>query len=324
MKIKLISTAVLASASIVSAHGLQIQITYNPADNKIETRRVVAGSSSLTAFGYQTHIQAQISPITRVYVMPLTFTDVFPGANPGGAGAGTYTRPAPELNAANVPVYPTGPGVAWQYDTTATVPGTFAGTPTPIAGTGWALNGTNSGPALVNVSGTRFGLKFSDGLKAWNGSTFVDPGTEQLQAFAGDATGVFSGTTPNAISSDAGAGPSFVPASPIGTTWSNGPHNSTSFRLLGDGVNPGSSSDDGIYLAQFQVTSTAVVPGTSTQIGASDPFYFVMYKGGTLDDALAVANTLGFSPSQVQAAVPEPTALGAGALLGAAMLRRRR
>lgn len=327
MNSKLITTIVLASASFVSAHGVQIQISYDSAANKIETRRVVATSNSLAAFGFQTPVAAGLTPVTRVYIMPLLDTDVFPGANPGGAGAGIYTRPSPQIAGGNIPAFPTGPGVCWQYDSTATVPGTFTGVPTPVAGSGWALNGTNSGPALVNLSGTRFGLQFQDSFKEWNGVTFVDPGTEQFQAFEGDATGAFTGSTRNAITSDSGAGPAFETTNPIGTTWSNNPHNSTSFRILGDGTSPSSPADDGIYLAKFNITSTALVPGTSTQIGASDPIYFVMYHEHAehdLSEAIAVANTLGFPSSQIQVAIPEPTALGAGVVIGAAMLRRKR
>lgn len=322
MSTRLASAVVLGCASIVSAHGVQIQISYDSAVNKIETRRVVTTSASLTAFGYQTPVAAGLTPITRVYLMPLVQTDVFPGANPAGAGAGVYTRPSPQMNPGNVPTFPTGPGVAWQYDATATVPGTFVGTPTPVAGSGWALNGTTSGPALVNLSGTRFGVQFNDAFKVWNGASFVDPGTEQFQAFEGEGLS-FTGSTRNAITTDSGAGPAFETTNPIGTTWSNNPHNSTSFRLLGDGVNVGSASDNGIYLAQLRITSTAAAPGGGT-IGASDPIFFVMYKGDTLDNAMNVASTLGFPSSQIQAAVPEPAALGAGVLIGGALLRRKR
>lgn len=315
----LASVVVLAAASPVLAHGLQFQITYDQAAQKIVTRQLIAGSASLTSVGYPTATQAQISPETRVYVMPLALTNVT-------AGTGWYSRPSPLESSPGVPTFPSGPGVAWQYDTTATVPGTFVGTPTPIAGTGWALNGVDSGPQLVNLTGTRFGFKFEDSLKVWNGSALIDPGDEQLQAFAGDATGAFTGSTPNAITTDVGAGPSFVPVNPIGTTWSNGPHNSTSYRILGNGVDSSSvEPDDGIYVAKFSITSTALIPGTSTPIGGSEPAYFVMYKGSTLEEALAVANTLGVSPSQIQAAaVPEPSAVAAFVATAAAMLARRR
>jgi len=319
-KFALTSFISLAAATPVMAHGLQIQITYDQAAQKIVTRQVIATSASLTSVGYQTALQAQISPETRVYVMPLASANVT-------AGAGWYSRPSPLETASGAPTFPSGPGVTWQYDTTATVPGTFVGTPTPIAGTGWALNGVDSGPQLVNLTGTRFGFRFEDSLKVWNGLTLIDPGDEQLQAFAGDATGAFTGSTPNAITTDAGAGPSFVPASPIGTTWSNGPHNSTSYRVLGNGVDSSTvEPDDGIYVARFSITSTALIPGTSTPIGSSEPAFFVLYKGASRDDALAVAGTLGFSPSQIQAAaVPEPSAVAALlASAGAVLARRRR
>jgi hypothetical protein len=223
------------------------------------------------------------------------------------------------------PSRPSGPGVTWQYDATAVVPTSFTGTPAPVAGTGWSLSGVTSGPALPTLSGTRFGLKFVDGLKLWNGSDFVDPGTEQLQVFTGDATQPFNANTAQVVTTDTivpGAEPTLTPVNPIGTTWSNSAHNSWSYRLLGDGTSPAAPSDDGIYLARFIVTSTALAPGTSTPIGASDPVYLIMAKNTPIDAAMGVAGTLGFAPSQVQLLVPEPAAL-VPALAGVSLLARR-
>jgi MYXO-CTERM domain-containing protein len=169
-----------------------------------------------------------------------------------------------------------------------------------------------------------------DGLKAWDGAAWADPGTEQLQMFQGDATGAFvPGTTVNAITSDAGPFQSMSlaainPAAP--PSGSSVPHSSVSFRLLGDGVASTASSDDGVYLASFRLSSTAVFGASNTPVGDSDPFYFVMYKGSSVDEAMALAEAFavasGIPLSQVQAAVPEP--MGAGLIGLVALARRRR
>lgn len=263
-------------------HGVQVQISYNPASGKIETREVVHTSSRPTA----------LSDLKRVYVMPLM-------PQVGGAGDGWYTRPDDERNAFGVPLYPTGPGVTFQYES-------------QLAGTGWNFSGGASG----NLQGTRFSYSLTDSLKVWTGSTFADPGMEQLQLFRGDGTSVPSVT---ATTSDSGPF-STLDLSTI-TTLSSNAHSSVGFRVLGNGVASGLSGglegDDGIYLLSMQLTSNAV------GVGASEPFYYVMYKNRNVTDAMEVAASLGFDAGLVQL-VPEPSSVALFLIAVGCVASRRR
>ena len=262
--------APLLVAAPVFGHGDQVQITYNPAIGKIETREIVHTTSRPSA----------ISDLKRVYVMPfLSLT--------GGAGDGWYTRPNDERNIFGVPLYPTGPGITFQYDEAAQLPGT-----------GWSFSGSGS---LPNLQGTNFGYFFADGLKEWTGASFADSGPEQLQMFRGDGTSV-----PSIMSDSTDVGPFATMALSNIATKSSNAHSSVGYRLLGDGTNFGlagpAAGDDGIYLLTMQLTSTAA------GVGASDPFYYVMYKNRDVTEALAAAAGLGFDPSLVQL-MPEPSSL---------------
>lgn len=122
-------------------------------------------------------------------------------------------------------------------------------------------------------TGTIITLTFSDGLRIWNGASFVDPGTEQIDAYRGATHVAF------AITSDTGPFQSFS-FTPI----SNGDdeHKTAFFRMLGDGVAPDSPSDDGVYLLSLRLLSD--------QIGVtpSAPYYFLLNKNATsqeLEDA---------------------------------------
>lgn len=308
-KFALLTTfSVAAAASTAFGHGVQTQIVFNPTTGKIETRQVVHSNSSPLPFYERGDA---VAPGARVYVMPLLDTSI-------PAGNGFYTRPTDFRNpVTGTPQYPSGPGLSWRYE--------FQ---TP--GFGWSLDGS---PDLPNLRNSAFTYRFVDGLKQWDGTAWVDPGAEQLQMFRGDGTAAFvPGTTVNAVTSD--AAPFEVmplaninPASTPSPT--SVPHSSVSFRLLGDGISPTAPSDDGIYLASFVLSSTAVFGANNTPVGDSDPFYFVMYKGGTLDAAMQVAGALAQANniplSQVQAAVPEPVGLAFAGVVGAlAMARRRR
>lgn len=278
------STLTLLAAASAYGHGVQVQITYNTTTGKIETREVVETASRPNA----------VSDLKRVYVMPLM-------SLAGGAGDGWYTRPDDTRNAFNLPLYPTGPGLTYQYEAQG-----------QLAGTGWSHSGSST---LPNLQGTNFGYTFLDGLKEWNGSAFVDPGTEQLQMFRGDGTSV-----PSFLASTSDAGPfSSLALSTIGSQSSN-PHSSMGFRILGDGASSGltgpTAGDDGVYLTSLQITSTAA------GVGASETFYYVMYKNVPYASALSAANALGFDPSLIQT-VPEPASIGLMAMALAGMLRRR-
>jgi hypothetical protein len=280
----LFAAALVAGASITFGHGVQVQITYNPDTDKIETREVVHTDARPTS----------ISDLKRVYIMPLLATI-------GGAGDGWYTRPDDSRNAFNLPNFPSGPGLNFQYDDVS-----------QLLGTGWAFSGSAT---LPNLQGTNFGYSIVDGLKSWNGSSFIDPGTEQMQVMRGDGT---AAPAASAVTSD--AGPFGSVALGAVNTLSGNPHSSMSFRLLGDGVNGSvggvADGDDGIYLLSLQITSTA------TGVGPSDTFHYVVHKNAPLNDAIAAANSLGFAPGLIQV-VPEPGALSLLALAGLVLKRRR-
>lgn len=161
------------------------------------------------------------------------------------------------------------------------------------------------GVALLNgqfAVGSKLTVTYLDGLKIWDGSGFVDPGTEQV-AVATSATfatsvltkdvGPFNGVTPAAVSGAADE------------------HLTLRWRLLGDGVSPNTASDDGVYLLKLQLSTD------QAGIGASDPYYFLLNKNASAgDQAGAVA--------AVTALVPEPGALGIVGLAGLWLGRRRR
>lgn len=274
----------LGIASSAMGHGVQVQITFNQSSGEIETREIVHTGSR----------PASITDLKRVYVMPLMPII-------GGAGDGWYTRPAQEVNGFGIPLHPSGPGITWQYDEAA-----------QLLGTGWSFSGSGT---LPNLQNTNFGYAFTDAFREWNGSSFVDPGTEQAQVMRTDGISAPSGT---ANTSDS-PGPYASMALGNITTKSINAHTSISFRLLGDGVSSsfGGAADgnDGIYLLSLQLTSTAA------GVGASDPFYFIMHKNRSLEDALTAAQALGFSPSLIQV-VPEPASTGFLAVAGLLAMRR--
>lgn len=270
------------AATVALGHGVQVQISYNAVSGKIETREIVHTSSRPT----------ELSDLKRVYVMPLM-------PQVGGAGDGWYTRPDDERNAFGVPLYPTGPGVTYQYES-------------QLAGTGWNF----SGGASANLQGTRFSYSLTDSFKAWTGGAFEDPGIEQMQLFRGDGTSVPSITT---VTSDAGPF-STIDLSNINTQSSNA-HSSMGFRILGNGTSSGLSGglegDDGIYLLSMQLTSNAA------GVAASEPFFYVMYKNRSVADALNAAASLGFDAGLVQL-VPEPSSLALLVIAVGCVVARRR
>lgn len=274
----------LTAAASVFGHGDQIQISFNAGSGKIETRQIVHTATRPNT----------ITDPTRVYVIPMLSLT-------GGAGDGWYVRPNDERNIFGVPLYPTGPGITYQYD------------PSQLPGTGWAFSGSST---LPNLQGSAFSYSFVDGLKEWSGSNFIDPGDEQLQMFRGDGTSV-----PSILAQTTDASPfGMLTLSTINSMSSN-PHHSVGFRLLGDGVNPGligpAAGDDGIYLASLMVSSSAA------GVGASDPFYFVMHKNVDAESAFQAALTLGFAESQIQV-IPEPVSIVPLLILAMTGLRSRR
>lgn len=278
----IVTMVVLASAATVYGHGDQVQITYNATTGRIETREIVHTASRPNA----------ISDLKRVYVMPMLELQ-------GGAGNGWYTRPNDARDIFNNPLYPTGPGINFQYES-------------QLTGTGWSFSGSGS---LPNLQASNFAYAIMDGVKEWNGATYADPGAEQIQLFRGDGTSV-----PSIMTNTTDSGPFGTLAMGTINSQSSNAHSSIGYRMLGDGVNFGlvgaPAGDDGVYLLSLSLTSTAA------GVQPSDTFYYVMFKNASLNTAMDAAMALGFDSSLIQV-MPEPTAL-AILVFAAALSRGRR
>jgi hypothetical protein len=184
-----------------------------------------------------------------------------------------YTRPNGAINSVtHLPEFYSGPGIAYgsSYD---------PGNPTDVD---FAV-------------GSQIRLAFLDGLKLWDGAAFQDAGATELEAFRGS----FVAPTATARSSDGGPFASIAYDAVNYALEGSDVHNTTRFRLLGDGTTPTSASADGVYLAKFQYTSNQV------DMETSDPFYFVMHKNASRASLDAAVASLGFAPNLVQF-VPEP------------------
>jgi len=219
-----------------------------------------------------------------VYVMPVV-------ANSGV----WYSKPNDAIDPITLlPAFPSGPGLAYGYDLADGGPQAFAA------------------DSVLSVG-------LLDGLKIWNGSTFVDAGATQLKAFRGSNANV---TTPDAnfaVTSDVGPFDSLSLAPVAANHGSEGAEVHGSFRwaLLGDGASPTSNNSDGVYLLKLQVSSTQV------GLAPSDPYYFVLSKNPKPGYLTAAINSLGFASPLVQV-VPEPATaiLLAMALAGLPFTRR--
>lgn len=199
-----------------------------------------------------------------------------------------YSRPNNAKNSTTwLPEYTSGPGIAFGY-----------------------------GAAFT--TGNHFDLNLIDGLLAWNGASFSDPGMEQLQAYRTNSAG--------AIQSSAVTNGSLTESSPATMVYGNissisaGSHSGTSFRLLGDGENPG-GGDDGVYLLSMTLSSSESI------VGDSDPYYFVLHKNA-VDVEVAAAvdgllSSLSIGPQYVQY-VPEPGSMTLAAFGAASVFVRQR
>jgi hypothetical protein len=177
-------------------------------------------------------------------------------------------------------------------------------------GLGWTL----TPPFTTFPIGSHFHLEFTDGLKRWNGSAFVDPGAEQLEMYRVSSniivasakttdTGPFEGiATPNI-------------AQPT-TTGQLDAHNSIRWRLLGAGGTSTEPTQDGIYLVSLQIDNS------DASIAPSDPYFFVLHKNVPFNEVLAAVNAT-FPDPQVVQIVPEPGALGGALFVLVLALRRR-
>jgi hypothetical protein len=137
----------LACASLVAhvgfGHGVQLQLTYDTTTQQIVSREIVSTNTRPTALG----------AVTRIYVMPLLLADgTTPAAHPAAQPA-WYSKP-------DITNYPSGNGIAYQWDTAAPAGG-------QIAGTGWAWKDSSS---LPNLAGAAFRYDFTDQLLKWNGT----------------------------------------------------------------------------------------------------------------------------------------------------------
>jgi len=280
-------------------HGVEYQLSYDPVGSKVQTRQIVSTDAR----------PLTLTDLTRIYVMPLVIANgTTPAAHPA-AQAAWYSQP-------DITTYPSGNGLAYQWD--ATVP-----TGGQLAGTGWSWKDS---PSLPNLAGTVFSYRFTDRLLKWDGSQFTSAaaGSTQLQAFRGDAT-----TVPTVFTTTA-SGSSLVFSAVSTVTQSTNPHANAGFRLLGDGTSfdPASAgvATDGIYLQGMEVLTTATTPAGAA-VGASDPVFMVLFKNTSFADASAAATafaaTQGIPPNQIQS-VPEPAVLslvGIGAVAAATGLR---
>jgi hypothetical protein len=155
-------------------------------------------------------------------------------------------------------------------------------------------------------------IEFADGLKRWNGSTFVDAGTTQLKAFRGSNANISTPPENFAITTDSSPFDSVSLAAVAAGYGSEGAevHGSFRFALLGDGSSPTSASPDGVYLLKMQASSS------QSGLSASDPYYFVLNKNGAASDVAAAVQSLGVAPSLVQWLVPEPNCVFLAVLSG--------
>ncbi|WP_428308644.1 PEP-CTERM sorting domain-containing protein [Lacipirellula sp.] len=155
-----------------------------------------------------------------------------------------------------------------------------------------------------------------DGLKKWNGASFVDAGVTQLQLYK-----TVSGNPLTATTAD--VGPFASLAYSLSVTDEEA-HTGMGYRFLGDGSSNTSTLADGVYLLSLKVSAAGLTD--------SAPFYFVLPKGVTPSEAgaatLAFAQQQGIAAGAIQAmtAIPEPASLALAGLalicLGVASRRR--
>ncbi len=176
----------------------------------------------------------------------------------------------------------------WYAEPNSAIPFTGPGIAT-------ALGGFSTGSILSQT--------FADGLRIWDGAAFVDPGTEQIDAYRGATH------TAGAVTSDAGPFQSYA-FTPI--SGSSDEHKTAFFRLLGDGMLPDTASDDGVYLLSLKLTTD--------EAGVADslPYYFLLNKNASAGDA---ADALAYLNENI---VPEPATVLMLAAAGAGVARRRK
>lgn len=216
-----------------------------------------------------------------------------------------YVRPETKLNAPN---HPTAPGQPIYY----------------------------SGPGLAYGVGTTFApgsalsINFLDGLQLWNGSSFVDAGSTELQHYRGGSIGSLGQLiNPTASITTVDSNPSPLLSFPAIPTPEDGygteSHSTARLRFLGDGTMPvegtGTTATEpgpGVYLASLVLSSD------DPSVADSDPFYFVMHKGVPWSEVATAVKSLNFPNSSVQVlGIPEPSALALTAIASGIVCRRR-
>jgi hypothetical protein len=146
-----------------------------------------------------------------------------------------------------------------------------------------------------------------DGLKKWDGASFVDAGATQLQLYK-----TVSGNPLTATTTDVGPFSSLAYSLSVADEEA---HTGMGYRFLGDGVSNTSALADGVYLLSLKVSAPSLAD--------SDPFYFLLPKGVTPTEAgaaaAAFAQQQGIAAGAVQAmaVIPEPASL---ALAGVALV----
>lgn len=155
-------------------------------------------------------------------------------------------------------------------------------------------------------------ITFVDELLKWDGTDFVDAGSTDLQGYGGGSLGSLGQLITPTSTATASASGSLAVA--LGTYTDPDSHATRRFRFLGDGTTvsagtglqtgtlPNTAPLDGIYLASFVLSSN------EGGLDASDPYYFLIYKGAAWSDVMAASRSLGIAGSLIQG-VPEPTSL---------------
>jgi len=175
----------------------------------------------------------------------------------------------------------------------------FAGTLTelPPAGTNiWRTDfpGFEAAGGHQIPDETMFGFNILDAVKVWNGSAFVDPGTEKFN---------ISRTL------DVNTGAGFVGGFNFFTQSDVGSHAHLTYSLLGNGSALG-GGDNGVYALKLELTSGG--------LDDSLPFYLLLSKNASSEDATAAFN-------YASTLVPEPTSMAliaAGGVLALSVRRR--
>lgn len=220
---------------------------------------------------------------------------------------GWYARPETKVNppehptAPGQPVYYSGPGLAYGVDQTFAV-------------------------------GSSFSINFLTGLQLWNGVSFGDAGSAQLQYYRGGSVGgdgqlINPSATITTVDNTSSLNLTF-PA--IAAGYDGEAHSTARLRFLGDGTTSTAGSGpqtgtvasepaDGIYLASLILSSN------DSSLEASDPYYFMMHKGVPWSDVAAAIGALNVPSSAVQVlGVPEPSTLALAGLALPLFVSRRR